>query len=102
MTPEQFEKAQPLMNVRDKLIKALNQCEKMCHNIEEEHKKIIDRPKANHGFTGGYGIHLSEYSDGSGDSIDMSGCWVADEVTFTVRDILQKKLDDIMKQLGEI
>ena len=104
MTPEQFNKAQPIVNVLQKVNRAIEQALKACRKIQSQSPEDIERDKdVNSGMTGGYCCRLSEHKDGSGDyAIQMDDCWVGDAMAYACLDILRKKKLELETLLAEI
>lgn len=49
----------------------------------------------------GYSAFLSDHSDGSGHPVDLSGCYVGQEVKEAVAKVLTEKRDQMIGFLGE-
>lgn len=95
MKIEDFSKVQKLINIKGKIEKALTKLDWSCLN-EEDCGGV-------EGFKTGYGIHLSEYSDGSGETVDLSGCYVANEILQATKQVLEShlaKVDSNLQALG--
>lgn len=71
----------------------------------EEEKRDLERDperKCNNGMSGGYNIMVATHSDGSGNRIDMTGCWVAKDMYIATMDVLAKKEKELQDMLAAI
>jgi hypothetical protein len=105
MTPEQFAKAHPIMEALRRVASARTAAEKAYISFCEEEKKDLERDperKATNGFSGGYNIQVSTHGDGSGNRIDMSGCYVAKDIYIATMDVLAKKENELQDMLAAI
>lgn len=53
-------------------------------------------------MSGGYHIAVSSHPDGSGNRIDMTGCWVAKDMYIATMDVLAKKEKELQDMLAAI
>jgi hypothetical protein len=95
MNIKDFGDVQKLISIKGKLEKALTKLDWPCLT-EEDCGGVL-------GFKTGYGICLSEHSDGSGDFVDLSGCYVANEILEATKQVLEShlsKVDNSLQALG--
>lgn len=105
MTPEQFKKASPIIEALSRVANARVAAEKALYNLCEEEKYDNERDperKASNGFRGGYNIVVATHSDGSGNRIDMTGCYVAKDIYVATIDVLTKKEAELKDMLAAI
>jgi hypothetical protein len=96
MKLEDFETAERLIYIRRRLINAL-----AVLDDRPETKKVLGGVSGV-ADTGEY-IYLSSYGDGSGEIVNLTGCYVAEEVTKATQRVLEEKLvviEDEMKRIG--
>jgi hypothetical protein len=91
MKLEDFEKVKRLIEIKGRLIKALSRLD--WPNMEQEDSGGVD------GFRTGYSMVLSRHPDGSGGQVDLSGCYVGNEVLGATRNILEEKLFKVAETL---
>lgn len=105
MTPEQFKKASPIIEVLSRVANARVAAEKAFYKLYEEEKYDDERDperKVSNGFRGGYNIVVAAHCDGSGNRIDMTGCYVAKDIYRATIDVLTKKEAELKDMLAAI
>ena len=87
------------------VIQILKKIDDACKDVEKSKAKIakqtndIDRIP---GITSaGYNLSVTEYSDGSGHSVDLDGCYVAVEVLDATLVVLMTKRGDVVQWLED-
>lgn len=88
-----FSKVDKAYKIRANILNAISSLED--HLSEESKRDVGGIP----GFDLGYSCHLSRYSDGSGQIVNMSGCYVEVEIAEASLKVLQKRLVEIEKAL---
>jgi hypothetical protein len=98
MLQSDFAEVEFLFKLKSRLEKALVEADKTIHEITN------DRPDSGgfENFNIGYYSHVHKHSDGSGQGIDMSGCYVGLEVAEYAKAILQGKLKEVHTRLNEL
>lgn len=105
MTPEQFAKASPIIDALRRVASARDAAQRAFDAFCAEEKRDLERDperKCNNGFSGGYHICVSSHSDGSGNRIDMTGCWVAKDMYIATMDVLAKKEKELQDMLAAV
>ena len=91
MKLEDFEKVKALIEIKGRLLWALSRLD--WPDTDKEDSGGVD------GFRAGYSMVLSKYSDGSGGKVDLSGCYVGNEILDATRKILEEKLAKVAETL---
>ena len=97
-----------LSNYKDvsKVIEVLGQIEKQIVRTDKYLTNVLANNPDSGGVTGfltlGYNCHLSLHRDGSGDSVDMPGCYVAAEVAEAVLEVLNTKRERCLDWLVDM
>ena len=105
MTPEQFAKASPIIDALKRVASARTSAQIAYDAFCAEEKRDLERDperKCNNGMSGGYNIIVATHSDGSGNRIDMTGCWVAKDMYIATMDVLAKKENELQDMLAAI
>ncbi len=105
MTPEQFAKATPIIEAIKRVTAARTAAQMAYDAFCAEEKRDLERDperKATNGFSGGYNIIVATHSDGSGNRIDMSGCYVAKDIYIATMDVLAKKEIELREMLAAV
>lgn len=105
MTPEQYAKASPIIEALRRVASARTSAQIAYDAFCAEEKKDLQRDperKCNNGMSGGYHIAVSSHPDGSGNRIDMTGCWVAKDMYIATMDVLAKKEKELQDMLAAI
>ncbi len=100
MNLSDIHKVNRLFDIRNKLIRARTENEMFMEAIEPADEKDLGEVGE-----GGFWAHISKHTDGSGDSIDLSGCYVARDIGTALRDVITRKLtqvDAFLEALGVV
>jgi hypothetical protein len=96
MKLEYFETAERLISIRRRLISALAVL-----------GALPEPRKVSGGVSGiadtGYSMYLSRHGDGSGEIVNLTGCYVEEEVVEATRKVLEEKIvviENEMKRIG--
>lgn len=97
MNINDFEKVQKLIEVRER-------CERALERVEFFRGTALNRPDSGgtDGFEYGYSAHLSQYADGSGCPVDMTGCYVGVELEAATRTVLINQIERVNEHLREL
>ena len=79
----------------NRLVRVRERCTKALNDIEAFEDAIIKNGHDAGGVPGydiGYNAHISQYDDGSGTSIDLSGCYLGKQVAEATRVLLVKQI----------
>ena len=97
MLESDFEEVRFLMGLKKKLNTQLNKCEE----LKDMYVGEVDRGGIE-GFNKGYNCFIHTFSDGSGQGLDMSGCYVGEEVADAVKNVLLNQLERVQSRLTEL
>ena len=89
MKIENFQQAEKLFKILNELQNALYYTERYISSFESARP---DSGGANEDFEHGYKICLGEHRDLSGNSLDLSGCYVEQEVVHATKKVLEDKI----------
>ena len=90
-----LEAVNTLVRTKKSCLHALGQLEGFETAIDENGKDA----GGTDGFDIGYNCNISQYDDGSGPSINMSGCYVGKQVASATRSILEIQINRINDEL---
>lgn len=89
-----FEEVKHLINTKAKIEAAIQQCDA----YEYDEADCGGTSGAEFGYWGVF----SKHSDGSGDKIDLHGCYVEEEVVEAIKEVLDTKRTKILARLGRL
>jgi len=100
MNFEDLDTANRLVAIRTKCLKALNSVD---GKLADKRTQRPDSGGIQGKFDKGFSLHISDNRDGSGDSVNCSGCYVAIEILEATRDVILKqamRVEEELKALG--
>lgn len=95
MKLENLEKVEKLVKVRSRLYDAREAC-------ADFRSDKVDSGGVDGVLETGFNCFISAYSDGSGDNIDLTGCYIRNEIVDAVETVIQKKLVEVESVLAEL
>lgn len=99
MKYEDFDKVDHLNRVASRLQAAYTSL--LC--VEEAYSSVDSKQAAQDtGISSGYGLVISRFSDGSGDWVNLAGCYVGGEAIIALQGVVAAKFLTVREKLEEL